>query len=100
LRARFPIKETAGFHLRLAPMQQDLVADVRSVILTLMGAVVFVLLIACANVANLMLVRTATRERELAVRTALGGTRGQLIRQLLMESLVLSLGASVIGLAL
>jgi predicted permease len=100
LRARFPIKETAGFHLRLAPVQQDLVADVRSVILTLMGAVVFVLLIACANVANLMLVRTATRERELAVRTALGGTRGQLIRQLLIESLVLSLGASVIGLAL
>lgn len=100
LRERFPIKKTAGFHLRLAPVHQDLVADVRSVILTLMGAVVFVLLIACANVANLMLVRTAGRERELAVRTALGGSRMQLIRQLLIESLVLSLGASALGLGL
>lgn len=100
LRQRFPIKETAGYHLRLVPVQQDLVADVRGVILVLMGAVVFVLLIACANVANLMLVRTASRERELAVRTALGGTRGQLIRQLLVESLVLSMGAAVLGLGL
>lgn len=100
LRQRFPIKETAGFHLRLVPMHQDLVADIRGVILALMGAVVFVLLIACANVANLMLVRTATRDREFAVRTALGGTRGQLVRQLLVESLVLALGASVLGLGM
>lgn len=100
LRERFPIKKTAGYHLRLVPVHQDLVADISGVILTLMGAVIFVLLIACANVANLMLVRTAGRERELAVRTALGGTRAQLIRQLLVESLVLSLGAALLGLAL
>lgn len=100
LRERFPIKKTAGFHLRLVPVHQDLVADISGVILTLMGAVVFVLLIACANVANLMLVRTAGRERELAVRTALGGTRVQLVRQLLLESLVLSIGAALLGLGL
>ena len=100
LKKRFPIKETAGFYLRLAPMHQDLVADVRVVILTLMGAVAFVLLIACANVANLILVRTAARERDLAVRAALGGSRGRLVRQLLAEGLALSLSASVIGLAL
>jgi putative ABC transport system permease protein len=100
LRKRFPIKETAGFHLRLAPMKQDLVAEVRTVIWTLMGAVAFVLLIACANVANLMLIRTAARERDLAVRAALGGSRGRLIRQLLVEGLVLSLTASALGLLL
>lgn len=100
LKARFPIKQTSGYALRLVPMPQDLVADVQGVILVLMGAVAFVLLIACANVANLMMVRTAAREREMAVRTALGGTRGQLVRQLLVESLVLSLGASVLGIAL
>lgn len=100
LRRRFPIKETAGLAFRLAPVQQDLVDDVRPVILSLMGAVVLVLLIACANVANLLLVRTAARGRELAVRTALGATRGRLISQMLIESLVLSVSASAIGLIL
>ena len=90
LRKRFPIKEAAGLQLRVESMRSDLVADVRPAIIALMGAVVFVLLIACANVANLMLVRAAARERELAVRSALGGTRWGLIRQMLAESLLLA----------
>ena len=100
LRQRFPIKETAGVVWRVEPMHQDLVADSRPVIVALMGAVTFVLLIACANVANLLLVRGAARERELAVRAALGGQRGTLLRQLMVESLVLALAGAVIGLGL
>jgi putative ABC transport system permease protein len=100
LRERFPIKQTAGYHLRLEPMHQDLVADVRPVILALMGAVCFVMLIACANVANLLLVRAASRERELAVRAALGGSRLRLVRQLLVESLVLAVVAASAGILL
>ncbi|HUF22732.1 MAG TPA: ABC transporter permease [Vicinamibacterales bacterium] len=100
LRRQFPIKETAGVHWRVEPMHEDLVAEVRPSILALMGAVVFVLLIACANVANLMLVRAAARERELAVRSALGSSRLRIVRQLLAESLVLAAGGALLGLAL
>jgi putative ABC transport system permease protein len=100
LRAQFPIKQTAGVYFRLEPMHKDLVADVRPAILALMGAVSFVLLIACANVANLLLVRAAARERELAVRAALGGTRWRLMRQLLGEGLLLAALASAAGVLL
>ena len=100
LREQFPIKKTAGFHLRLEPMHDDLVADVRPVVLTLMGTVCFVMLIACANVANLLLVRAAARARELAVRAALGGSRPRLIRQLLAESLLLAGLAAIAGIVL
>jgi putative ABC transport system permease protein len=95
-----PIKKTAGFRLRVVPMHQAMVADVRPAILALMGGVVFVLLIACANVANLLLVRTSRRERELAVRAALGGNRLSLVRQMLAEALLIALGGAVLGVGL
>ena len=100
LRRRFPIKEAAGLHIRAEWMRDDLVADVRPAIIALMGAVSFVLLIACANVANLMLVRAASRERELAVRSALGGTRWGLIRQMLTESLLVATLGALVGFGL
>ncbi len=90
LRSRFPIKQTSNMNLRIEPMHDDLVADVRPQLVALMGAVVFVLLIACANVANLLLVRASARERELAVRAAMGGNRWRIVRQLVAESLVLA----------
>ena len=100
LRKRFPVKESAGTNIRVEPMHENLVADVRPSILALMGGVIFVLLIACANVANLLLVRGARRERELAVRSALGGSRVRLIRELLAESLTLAGAGAALGLIL
>jgi putative ABC transport system permease protein len=100
LQSRFPIKKTSNTVWYAEPLSEGIVKSVRPAILALMGAVTFVLLIACANVANLLLVRASARERELAVRSALGGTRRTLIVQMLAESLVLAACGAVIGLGL
>ncbi|MBV9303229.1 MAG: ABC transporter permease [Acidobacteriaceae bacterium] len=96
LAKQFP-KEDGAYRSRLQPIEEAYVEDVHSLLWVLFGAVGFVLLIACANIANLLLVRGTARQKEIAIRTALGASKWRLIRQLLTESVLLSLLAGVIG---
>jgi predicted permease len=95
-----PLLADAGFHTVVVPLQDDLVRDIRPVLYLLWGGVLFVLLIGCVNLANLVMVRSSARGREMATRHAIGAELGRLARQVLTETLVLSLLGGTAGVLL
>jgi putative ABC transport system permease protein len=94
----FPDRQT-GWDISVVPLKRDVVGDARTILLIVFGAVCLVLLIACANVANLLMTRATERQQEMAVRSAMGAGRGRLLGQLLLESLILSVVGGAAGLA-
>ncbi len=98
LQQQYP-DDDKGWGAVVVPLHDDMVSDVRPALLVLLGAVAFVLLIACVNVANLALAKTFSRQKEIAIRTALGATPARVLRQILTETVLLALSGGALGLA-